>query len=88
MVLSHNGGKTMKLIMTPVDMIAFHNKDGIPFPIRLKYTDDGECVVLNIANSMILEEKKDASKNRQIVYRAKAVVRDEERIFDLLFEPM
>lgn len=78
----------MKTIMTLVEMIAFHNKDGIPHPVRLKYTDDGDTIILNIKNSMILEDKKDASKNRQIVYRAKAIIRDEEKTFDLLFEPV
>lgn len=78
----------MKTIMTPVEMIAFHNKDGIPHPVRLKYTDDCDTIILNIKNSMVLEEKKDSAKNRQIVYRAKAIIRDEEKTFDLLFDPM
>ncbi|HNY71858.1 MAG TPA: hypothetical protein PKH14_13825, partial [Syntrophorhabdus sp.] len=74
--------------ITPVEMIAFHNKDGIPHPIRLKYTDDGDTVILTIKNSMVIEEKKDTLKNRLIVYRAKAIIRNEEKTFDLLFEPM
>jgi hypothetical protein len=41
-------GKAMKTIMTAVEMIAFHNKEGIPHPVRLKYPDDGDTVILNI----------------------------------------
>ena len=53
----------MKTIMTPVEMIAFHNKDGIPHPVRLKYTDDGDTVIINIKNSMVLDKKRACRKS-------------------------
>lgn len=78
----------MRTVMKPIDMIAYHNKQGIPYPVRFKYTEDDDSVVVSIKGVMILEDKRKTYKDGHIVYRVKSVVDDIERVYDILFEQM
>jgi len=71
---------SMKILMEPIEMIAWFTKDGVPNPIRYKL--DG--VVIKVQVTSKSEEK--LAGNRMIVYRCQSEIYGELRPFELKYE--
>ena len=76
----------MKLLMTPIDMIAWFTQGGIPTPIRYRFTrEDGSKVVIKVDRIITRTEEKLAG-NRMIIYRCQSVVNGVEKLYELKYE--
>lgn len=76
----------MKVLMKPIEMIAWFTKDGSPTPLRCKLVDENmENIVIKIDKILYKEEEKIAG-NRMLVYRCESIINDSLRIFELKYE--
>ena len=71
----------MKVLMKPIEMIAWFTKDGVPNPVRYKLDDK----VIRVEQVISKSEEKLAG-NRMIVYRCQSEINGELRPFELKFE--
>ena len=71
----------MKVLMKPIEMIAWFTKDGVPNPIRYKLDN----LVIRVGQVRSKSEEKVAG-NRMIVYRCQSEINGELRPFELQFE--
>lgn len=71
----------MKVLMKPIEMIAWFTQEGVPKPIR--YRLDGNVIKVEKVTSKS-EEK--LAGNRMIVYRCQSVINGELRLFELKYE--
>jgi len=72
---------SMKVIMKPIEMIAWFTKDGAPKPIRYKVDD----VVVKVQQVISKSEEKLAG-NRMIVFRCQSEINGVLRPFELKYE--
>ncbi|HEY8362539.1 MAG TPA: hypothetical protein VIK77_06590 [Tissierellaceae bacterium] len=76
----------MKVLMKPIEMIAWFTKDGYPIPLRYRLTDeDEENVVIKVDKILFKEEQKIAG-NRMILYRCESIINNTLRVFELKYE--
>ncbi|GAB6174413.1 hypothetical protein JCM15765_38910 [Paradesulfitobacterium aromaticivorans] len=71
----------MKIIMKPIEMIAWFNCDGLPRPIRFRV--DGE--VIKVEQVCHITEEKLAG-NRMKIYRCQSEIGGQLKPFELKFE--
>lgn len=71
----------MKIIMKPIEMIAWFTKEGVPNPIRYKVDN----LVIRVGHVTSRSEEKLAG-NRMIVYRCETEVNGALRQLELKFE--
>lgn len=76
----------MKVLMKPIEMIAWFNEDKYPIPLRCRITsEDMSNMVIKVDKILFKEEEKLAG-NRMIVYRCESIVNNTQRIFELKYE--
>ncbi|MGM0396972.1 MAG: hypothetical protein ACQEP4_07945 [Bacillota bacterium] len=76
----------MKVLMKPIEMIAWFNGEKFPVPLRFRLkAEDGSNLVVKIDRILFQEEEKLAG-NRMVVYRCEGVVQSLEKIFELKYE--
>ncbi|MDR7869220.1 MAG: hypothetical protein RIN55_00055 [Tissierellaceae bacterium] len=76
----------MKVLMQPIEMIAWFNKDNFPIPLRYRITsEDMSNVVIKVDRILFKEEEKLAG-NRMILYRCESMINKTQRIFELKYE--
>ena len=67
-------------------MIAWHDFDGAPHPVRFRYEDDNEqLVTVAVKRSM----RKDINKfagNKMLPFECQAIINNEIKIFELWYE--
>ncbi|WP_422487083.1 hypothetical protein [Gudongella sp. DL1XJH-153] len=76
----------MKVLMKPIEMIAWFNGEKFPVPLRFRLqAEDGSNLVIKIDRILFQEEEKLAG-NRMVVYRCEGVVQNLEKVFELKYE--
>jgi len=71
----------MKVVMKPIDMIAWFTKDGVLTPVRYKIEDN----VIKVDQVTSKSEEKLAG-NRMIIYRCQSEINGVLRLFELKYE--
>lgn len=76
----------MKILMKPIEMIAWFNKDAYPVPLRYRITaEDMSDVVIRVDKIIFRQEEKLAG-NRMILYRCESIINDVQKPFELKYE--
>ncbi len=76
----------MKVLMKPIEMIAWFTKDGYPIPLRYRLKDENDSnKVIKVGKVLFKEEEKIAG-NRMILYRCESLINDSLKIFELKYE--
>jgi len=71
----------MKILMKPIEMIAWFSKDGVPNPVRYKLDNQ----VIKVEQVILRSEEKLAG-NRMIIFRCQSEINGELRLFELKYE--
>jgi len=72
---------SMRVLMKPIEMIAWFTTDGVPNPIRYRIDDK----VIRVGQVTSRSEEKLAG-NRMIIYRCQSEINGELRSFELKYE--
>lgn len=76
----------MKIVMKPVEMIAWFTKDGVPNPLKYRIQDENkENMTISVERIMQREEEKLAG-NRMFVFRCQSTIDGIEHVFELKYE--
>lgn len=76
----------MKVLMKPVDMIAWFTKDGIPNPLKYRMQDENnENITVSVERIITREEEKIAG-NRMFVFKCQSLIQGMEKTFELKYE--
>ncbi len=75
----------MKVLMKPVEMIAFFMEDGKPAPLRFRFKQDGGYITVKVGRAYSPEEEKIAG-NRMYVYRCRSLINGIEKMYELKYE--
>jgi len=71
----------MKVLMKPIEMIAWFTKEGVPNPVRYKL--DGE---VRKVEQVVSKSEEKLAGNRMIIYRCQSEINGELRPFELKYE--
>lgn len=76
----------MKVLMKPIEMIAWFTKDGFPIPLRYRITSEDESDKVIRVDKILFKEEEKLAGNRMIVYRCESVINNTQRLFELKYE--
>lgn len=76
----------MKVLMEPIEMIAWFTKDGKPHPIKYKLANaEKEDITIKVDKIITREEEKLAG-NRMIIFKCQSILDGIKRIYELKYE--
>lgn len=76
----------MKILMEPIEMIAWFTTKEKPIPLRYRIVDENNTYkVVNVDRILFAEEEKIAG-NRMILYRCESLINNAQRIYELKYE--
>lgn len=76
----------MKVLMKPIEMIAWFTTDKKPIPLRYRIVDENDTYrVIKIEKVLFVEEEK-LGGNRMFIYRCESKINNFNRIYELKYE--
>lgn len=75
----------MKVLMRPIEMIAWFTKDGTPTPVKYRINEGDDKFVIKVDRIIIRSEEKLAG-NRMLVYRCQSIINNTEKVYELKYE--
>jgi hypothetical protein len=79
-------GGFMKILATPVDMVCWFEKTGMPHPIRFKVSKDDESEVVLKVDKVVTVEKEKLAGNPMLIFKCQSVISGTQRPFELKYE--
>ena len=76
----------MKILMKPIEMIAWFNTDHYPIPLRYRITAEDMTNIVIRVDKIIFRQEEKLAGNRMILYRCESVINDVQKIFELKYE--
>lgn len=76
----------MKVLMKPIEMIAWFTNEGYPVPLRYRLIDEDMSNKVIKVNKVLFKEEEKIAGNRMILYRCESVINDTQKIFELKYE--
>lgn len=76
----------MKILMKPIEMIAWFNLKEKPIPLRYRIIDENNRYRVIKVDKIIFAEEEKLAGNRMILYRCMSRVNNLERIYELKYE--
>lgn len=76
----------MKVLMKPIEMIAWFTEDGVPNPLRYRIQGENQENVTVSIEKIILRQEEKLAGNRMFIYRCQSTFDGIERIFELKYE--
>lgn len=75
----------MKVLMKPIEMIAWFTEAGKPRPIKFKFVYTDDCITIKVGKIITIDEEKIAG-NRMYLYKCQSIIENVEKIYELKYE--
>ncbi|MDK2799996.1 MAG: hypothetical protein PWQ70_1615 [Clostridiales bacterium] len=76
----------MKVLMKPIEMIAWFTKDGIPSPIKYKLSTEDETNIIIKIDRIITKTEEQLAGNRMFIFRCQSIIDGIEKIYEIKYE--
>lgn len=76
----------MKVVMKPIEMIAWFTQEGLPRPLRYRIDqkDDGNKVIK--VDNVITMDKERLAGNPMLIFKCQSVIEGVEKMYELKYE--
>lgn len=76
----------MKIVATPVEMVAWFTQEGIPRPVRFRLVnEDGIYTTIKI-DRIISKDKEKLAGNEMLIFRCESMITGVEKIYEIKYE--
>ncbi|MFY9214643.1 MAG: hypothetical protein WAO45_07975 [Tissierellaceae bacterium] len=76
----------MKVLMKPIEMIAWFNEGEYPIPLRYRIKSEDMSNVVVKVDRIIFKEEEKLAGNRMFLYRCEGIINKNQKIFELKYE--
>ncbi|TGE32910.1 hypothetical protein [Desulfosporosinus sp. Sb-LF] len=76
----------MRILMQPIDMIAWFTREGIPNPIRYKLTSDDTSNIVVKVDRVITRSEEKLAGNRMLIFRCQSEINGLLKLYELKYE--
>ncbi|KPU42133.1 hypothetical protein OXPF_39120 [Oxobacter pfennigii] len=75
----------MKVIVKPIEMVAWFTKDGSPTPVRFRLETPEGYTVIKI-DKILQKDIEKLAGNNTLVYKCQSLINGLERVFEIKYE--
>ncbi|HHV46547.1 MAG TPA: hypothetical protein GXX53_06585 [Tissierellia bacterium] len=76
----------MKILMKPIEMIAWFTTDKKPIPLRYRIMDENNTFKVIKVDRILFAEEEKLAGNRMILYRCESKINNLNRVYELKYE--
>lgn len=76
----------MKILMKPIEMIAWFTTDKNPIPLRYRLIDENNTYKVINVHRIIFAECEKLAGNKMILYKCESKINNTKRIYELKYE--
>lgn len=77
----------MKVMMKPIEVLAWFSIEGAPRPLRFKLQGDYDEVHVYKVEQILHRSEEKLAGNRMLIYRCQSEIEGTQRLFELKYEP-
>lgn len=77
----------MRILMHPIEMIAYFTVEGRPKPLRYRLQQDGEPPRTIQVDRILDQAEEKLAGNRMLVFKCQSMIADCLKIYELKYEP-
>lgn len=75
----------MKVVAKPIDVIAVFTKEGVPTPIRFKFSEEDTITVIKV-DRVIIRDLERFAGNNMVVFRCQSLIDNMQKVYELKYE--
>jgi hypothetical protein len=79
-------GGFMKILASPIEMVAWFEKNGTPHPVRFRLTSAEKLELVIKVDKVVSMEKERLAGNEMYIFKCQSVVHGAQTIFELKYE--
>ena len=76
----------MKLVMKPIEVIAYFDTQGLPTPKKFKFNDADDLPTVIQVDRVSFREEEKLAGNRMLIFRCQSSFNDLVKVFELKYE--
>lgn len=76
----------MKVLMKPIEMIAWFTNEGNPVPLRYRVVSEDDTLVVIKVDKVITSEEEKLAGNRMIVYKCQSLINNIQKLYEIKYE--
>lgn len=76
----------MKILMKPIEMIAWFTTKEKPIPLRYRIIDENNIYKVIKVDKVLFAEEEKLAGNRMILYRCQSTINNTQKIYELKYE--
>ncbi len=76
----------MKVLMKPIEMIAWFTSERNPVPLRYRIVSEDESYVVIKVDRVISSEEEKLAGNRMIVYKCQSLINNIQKLYEIKYE--
>lgn len=76
----------MKVLMKPIEMIAWSTIDGLLIPLRYRIVCEDESYRVIKVNRVLTRKEEKLAGNRMLVYKCESIINNTQRIYEIKYE--
>lgn len=76
----------MKVVMKPIEIIAWFTVEGKPRPIKFRMVDDSDSYITVKVDRIIDQKEEKLAGNRMILFVCESIIGNIERVYEIKYE--
>ena len=76
----------MKIVVKPIEMVAWTDTKGNINPVRFKITKDDESISVVKIDKVICVDKEKLAGNNMLVYKCQSVINGLDKLYEIKYE--
>lgn len=76
----------MKILMKPIEMIAWFTEQGAPTPVKYRTTLEDKSKVSIKVDKIITKDEEKLAGNRMIIFKCQSIINGTEKAYELKYE--
>ena len=76
----------MKVLMKPIEMIAWFTSEGNPVPLRYRIVSEDDSYIVIKVDRVISSEEEKLAGNRMIVYKCQSIINNIQKLYEIKYE--
>jgi hypothetical protein len=76
----------MKILMKPIEMIAWFTNDGIPIPLRYRIVSKDKTNIVVKVGKVVTKDEEKLAGNRMLIYRCESIINNIQKTYEIKYE--
>jgi hypothetical protein len=76
----------MKVVVSPIEVVAWFTKEGLPMPVRFRIVnEEGTYTTIKI-DKIVSKDKEKLAGNEMLIFRCESMIKGVQKMYEIKYE--